>query len=543
MTFIKIIAFPLALSLSIGSFAQEAPKTANWQNEKKLGMCTDKAYKSILKKKKSTTVIVAVLDSGVDIEHEDLKDKIWTNKGEIPNNGIDDDNNGYIDDIHGWSFLGNPNGENVQYDNLEMTRIYNKLQPKYDTLVKSDVSATDIQEYELFLEVKGKIEEKQSTYSNSLVQYKTLAQNLPLIEEMINTKYGKDITVKELKKIEPENDQAAYILQLGIQIKEDPEGFKEEIKDGVEYLSNYLNYHINTAYNSRGIVGDNPADFSQTSYGNNDVEGPDALHGTHVSGIIGATRNNAIGVDGVADNVQIMSVRTVPDGDERDKDVALAIRYAVDNGAKVINMSFGKGYSPYQKEVYDAIKYAEKNDVLLVHAAGNDAENVDNVPNFPSNHYKFQTKDFTNYLTIGASTHNKKEKGTSTHDKKEKTERTEIPASFSNFGVKNVDIFAPGYQIYATVPDNKYKDLQGTSMAAPMVSGVAALIKSYFPELTMVEVKNIILESAKDLKKKKVQAPGKGEDDEKVLFGTLSQTGGIVNVYKAVKLAKKKTKK
>jgi subtilisin family serine protease len=522
MTLIKTIILPLAFSISLGIYAQEAPKTANWQNGKGLGMDTDKAYKKVLKNKKSTTVIVAVLDSGVDIEHEDLKDKIWTNQNEIPNNGIDDDKNGYIDDIHGWSFLGNPNGENVQYDNLEMTRIFERLQPKYDTLIKSDIAESDLDEYEIYIEIKGKIEEKSNSYSSSLVQYKQLAANIPSIEAMINIKYGENVSVKKLKKITPADDQEAYILQLAIQLKEDPDAFKEDINDGIEYLSNYLNYYINTAFNSRTIVGDNPSDFSETSYGNNNVEGPDALHGTHVSGIIGAVRNNNIGMNGVADNVKIMSVRTVPDGDERDKDVSLAIRYAVNNGASVINMSFGKGYSPYQKEVYEAIKYAEDNGVLLVHAAGNDASDIDSVKNYPSNAYSFQKEPFTNYLTIGASTYMKKE----------------ISASFSNYGQKSVDVFAPGYKVYATVPDNKYKNLQGTSMAAPMVTGVAALIKSYYPELSMIEVKNIILQSATRYKTNEVIAPGK---DSKITFGTLSQTGAVVNVLKAVQLAEEKT--
>lgn len=524
MTILKTIALPLALSLSLSVFGQETPKTANWQNEKGLGMNTDKAYKKVLKKKESTTVIVAILDSGVDIEHEDLKDKVWTNKGEIPDNGIDDDNNGYIDDVHGWSFLGNADGKNVKFDNLEMTRIYANLKPKYDTLIKSDVAEADLDEYELFLEVKGKIDEKTKSHTANLANYKDLLNNLSMIEKMLDIKYGKDISVKKLEKIEPADDQEAYILQIGIEIKKDKEGFKKQLEEGIEYFENYLEYYINPNLNTRTIVGDDPSDFTQTSYGNNDVEGPDAMHGTHVAGIIGATRNNDIGVDGVADNIQIMSVRTVPDGDERDKDVALAIRYAVNNGASVINMSFGKGYSPYQKEVYEAIKFAESKGVLLVHAAGNDASNVDSVKNFPTAHYELpQATSFNNYLTIGASTYMKKE----------------IPASFSNYGQKNVDVFAPGYKIYATVPDNKYKNLQGTSMAAPMVTGVAALIKSYYPSLTMIEIKEIILQSAVTYKENEVKAPGK---EANVIFGTLSQTGGVVNVLQAVLLAESKTK-
>ena len=148
---------------------------------------------------------------------------------------------------------------------------------------------------------------------------------------------------------------------------------------------NKLDYAYNPDYDSRKlIVKDNYADSNERFYGNNDVEGPDALHGTHVAGIVGAVVGNEIGSDGIARNVKLMSVRAVPDGDERDKDVANAIRYAVDNGATIINMSFGKGYSWDKKAVDEAVKYAAKHDVLLVHAAGNSGQNNDKTDNFPN---------------------------------------------------------------------------------------------------------------------------------------------------------------
>jgi subtilisin family serine protease len=314
-----------------------------------------------------------------------------------------------------------------------------------------------------------------------------------------------------------------YLINLGKSIIEDKEGFEKEINEGVAHFETYLEYYTNVDFNSRTIVGDDPSNFSEINYGNNDVEGPDALHGTHVAGIIGAIRDNKIGMNGVADNVQIMSVRTVPDGDERDKDVALAIRYAVDNGAQVVNMSFGKAYSPYQEEVYAAIKYAESKGVLLVHAAGNDHKNIDNESNYPTGFYQFEgAENFSNFLTIGASTANKKA----------------ISASFSNFGKKQVDIFAPGHKIYATIPNNKYKNLQGTSMAAPMVSGVAALLKSYYSNLSMIQIKEIILKSSKSYHGVEVKD---GSTDQIVDFGSLSVTGAVINVPAALKMAENMT--
>ena len=291
----------------------------------------------------------------------------------------------------------------------------------------------------------------------------------------------------------------------------------ESIQEGLDHFDASINYQLNPDYNDREFIGDNPDDFNDVHYGTNDVEGPDALHGTHVGGIIGAVRGNGLGGDGVAENVKLMSVRAVPDGDEADKDIALAIRYAVDNGASVINMSFGKAYSPHQKEVYEALAYADSKDVLLVHAAGNDAADVDATPNYPTSSYSFQKAQLGRYLTIGASTRNAKQA---------------LPAVFSNYGQTKVDVFAPGFEIYSTVPQSEYKNLQGTSMAAPMVAGVAALLKSYFPTLSMLEIKEAILSSAKSFKGTKQNKPG---SEELVDFATLSVTGGVVDLPAAVK--------
>ena len=294
------------------------------------------------------------------------------------------------------------------------------------------------------------------------------------------------------------------------------------LPEGVDHFDASANYQLNTEYDDRMYIGDNPNDFNDIHYGNNDVEGPDALHGTHVGGIIGAVRGNGLGGDGVAENVKLMSLRAVPDGDEQDKDIALAIRYAVDNGAMVINMSFGKGYSMHQKEVYDALAYADSKGVLLVHAAGNDAANVDETDNYPTSAYSFQTAKLGNYLTIGASTRYLKEK--------------KLAADFSNYGQTKVDVFAPGLEIYNSVPQSDYKTLQGTSMAGPMVAGVAAMLKSYFPTLTMLQIKEAILSSAKSYKGTQQTLPG---SEQKVDFATLSVTGGVVDVSAAVKACMK----
>ncbi|MCB0479306.1 MAG: S8 family serine peptidase, partial [Crocinitomicaceae bacterium] len=330
-------------------------------------------------------------------------------------------------------------------------------------------------------------------------------------------------------KVDENNKMEVQMKQLGIAYASG-ELTQETIDDGIKKISEMLEYNYNVEFDARHIVGDNPGDFNDTNYGCNRVEGPDAMHGTHVSGIICATRGNGIGNDGVADNVQIMTLRAVPNGDERDKDIALAIRYAVDNGAKVINMSFGKSYAQYPDEVYEAMKYASDNDVLMIHAAGNDHKDIDTEPNFPKVHYDGKA-DIDLVLTIGASTR---------YLNADPAAGEGLAAGFSNYGKKSVDIFAPGLEIYSTVPDDKYLSTQGTSMAAPMVAGVAALIKSYYPKLTMKQVKQIILETGVDYSDHEVILPG--QDDKLGPFGSLSITGKVVNVYNALQKAEEMSK-
>lgn len=514
----------IRLSLAIFAFgitnlfhAQENKEILNWYNGKGPGMETEKAYK-MLKKRKSNTVVVAVIDSGIDIEHKDLAGKIWVNKGEIPKNGIDDDKNGYIDDVHGWNFLGNANGENMNEACLEKTRILRKLTAKFEGVDPETLSASEKTEYALYEKVKGEVEAELANYTAYLGQMDMINMMIDQVPTMVGAAMGKpNYTLKDLEKWKPADEQMIQMKSFALAIATG-ELTHEVIAEQKHSIEQMVNYNLNVDFEDRTIVGDNPDDFKDVKYGNPDVEGPDALHGTHVGGIIGAVRGNDLGGDGVAENVLLMPLRAVPNGDEFDKDIALAVRYAVDNGAKVINMSFGKAYSPHQKEVYEAFKYADSKGVLLVHAAGNDNANVDTDPNFPTSLYSFQSQKLDMFLTIGASTRFKKE---------------ELAATFSNYGQTKVDVFAPGFEIYNSVPQSEYKKLQGTSMAAPMVAGVAAMLQSYFPTLTMNEIKDIMLKSAKSYKGTKQMKPG---TEELVDFATLSVTGSVINVKTAVKM-------
>ncbi|MFT6150260.1 MAG: subtilisin family serine protease [Saprospiraceae bacterium] len=483
------------------------------------GVSTEAAYSTLLKGKTSRTVVVAVIDSGIDIEHEDLKDIIWINTGEIPNNGKDDDGNGYVDDVHGWNFIGGKDGEHVDYDTYEITRLYKMYSDEFQDMSKDDVKGRKAKKrYATYLEIKDAFEKASKP---AVAQY----NQLTMIVEVTNL-VKKELGDKELNKenvaaIETEDEKLKGGVEMMSRLLQSYDG--ETIEGFKGYLDSYkerVEYGYNPDFNPRGIVGDDYENSKERYYGNNDVEGPHADHGTHVAGIIGAVRGNDVGMDGVADNVRIMAVRTVPNGDERDKDVANAIIYAVDNGASVINMSFGKSYSYDEKSVEKAIKYARKKDVLLVHAAGNSAQNNDVDGNFPNDLLGKKGKEAANWLEIGASNW-----GKGGNDL----------ATFSNYGQEQVDVFAPGVDLYATVPQSDYRSMSGTSMASPVVAGVAALLRSYYPALTAAQVKSIIMESA-IVMDEDVNKPG---SDEMVKLSELSRTGGVINVVEAVKLAEK----
>lgn len=507
------------------------------------GVSINKTYDELLKGRASTTVVVAIIDSGIDIEHEDLKDNIWVNKDEIPGNGIDDDKNGYVDDVHGWNFIGGPDGKNVNAETYEVTRIYGNLKYKYENAVESKLNKKQKKEYALYKETKAKVEEERKKAQDNLAQIADIEQrvmsNLDALQKMLgpdelaeNAFDSLDMSdemvargAKLMQRFMGDDPDIKSVPQARVAIQEALDGDKKRFEDKLEYA-------YNPEFNSRKIVKDDPANRKEVGYGNNDVEGPDALHGTHVGGIVGAVRNNGLGMNGVADNVLLMSIRAVPDGDERDKDVAAAIRYAVDNGAQIINMSFGKGYSPEKGLVDEAVRYADKHDVLLVHAAGNSSLDTDVEGNFPNDGYDKKTGFFLwrwlkkkgkakNWIEVGALNYKP---------------APELSAPFSNFAQKNVDIFAPGMKIYATLPNDKYRYLQGTSMASPVVAGIATVLRSYFPSLTAGQVKDIILQSGITMDAKVIKP---GTEDEMVPFSSLSVTGKVANLYNAVKMAMK----
>ena len=489
------------------------------------GMSVDKAYAELLNKKKGQTVIVAVIDSGTDIEHEDLDDVIWVNKDEIPNNGKDDDNNGYVDDIHGWNFLGDIIGENMEY-----VRYLRKLGPKFEGKSEAAISAADRADYAIYKKAKAEYDKELADVQGNLTRYNSILGQVKPAHEAIAKRLGKeDYSAKDLQGIsnpDPATQQQIGILSQMLNYADTVPDVIEQLEGGIEYFSGRLETHFNMTEDFRGVLGDNPDDWNDKSYGNNDVDGPsedkeDVSHGTHVAGIIAAERNNGLGMNGVANNVEIMVLCAVPDGDEYDKDIALAIRYAADNGAKVINTSFGKYYSPHPEWVWDAIKYAASKDVLIVNAAGNEAFDLDGIQVYPNDQELDGSEIADNFITIGALHHDY---------------GSEMVATFSNYGNTSVDVFAPGTKIWSTMPNNTYEYQQGTSMAAPAAAGVAAVIRSYYPSLTAAQVKDILMKSGLSSSQNVVLG---GDSSNAQAFGEISKSGNMVNMYNAILMADK----
>lgn len=519
LTLRKIIPF-IALILFFSTRAQDKPANDLWHllpnsASGNSGIGLEEA-KEMMKDKTPKTVVVAIADAGVDIYHPDLKNMLWTNQGEIADNGIDDDNNGYIDDVYGWNFCGD-----VTYDNMELTREYTRLNPKYELIDPSKI--TDQKEYAYYLRLKEEFLKERQSAKQTFEFLEVLMEGM----ESVNKKFGQKVTAAEIEAYKPTDKSGQFAkLMLASMAKEqgsvDLDETMEEFQEGFDQYDYMYNKGYNPSFDPRQEqVGDNYDNVNETGYGNSKVYyGEDhSSHGTHVAGIVAADGSNDFGAEGICQSCEIMSIRNVPDGDERDKDVANAIRYAVDNGAKIVNMSFGKGYSYSPEAVLAAIAYAQEKGVLLVHAAGNSSQNNDKSNNFPNDN----NDQYSNWLEVGASNWQKKPGAL---------------AEFSNYGKAEVDVFAPGVDIYSTTPEDQYEAFNGTSMASPVVAGVAAFIWSYYPTLTAAQVRQVIIDSAIPIKGRNTIP---GEKRKKKNVKKLSRTGGLVNLPAALRLAEQIT--
>ncbi len=488
------------------------------------GISLKQAEKFVKEKNlESKEVIVAIIDSGIDTSHLDIKPNFWVNKGEVPYNGIDDDGNGYIDDIHGWDFLSSPAGKQVDGETLEYTRLYRELRPKYKDLEQKDVDKSNKVEYNLYLQVKAQYEKGLAEVNEDLKTIENIVRIKESVKNILDKYFDReDYTIEDVRAIKAESDRLKKAKDMFI-ILHDSKLDDKTLANWKENETSRKSKQLNILYNPRPqIVKDDINDINDSIYGSNALFcGKSSNHGTGVASIVGAVRDNGIGFNGIAPNVKLMIIRVVPGGDEYDKDVALAIRYAVKMGAQIINCSFGKDYSPNKQFVDDAVKFAEKNNVLIVHASGNDAKNIELGNNFPTKKLNDGTIP-KNWIEVGASN---------------KIPGKELVADFSNYGITLIDIFSPGVDIYGANINNQFDFSDGTSDAAPVVSGVAAFLLSYYPSLTAEQVKTIIVNSGVYYGDLKVEVPSNNGKKKKAKFKKLSNSGRVVNLYNAVKMA------
>jgi subtilisin family serine protease len=496
----------------------------DYENDTIPGISLDKLYKSkLLDGRKANEIIVAVIDTKLDIDHFDLKGQIWENKDEIADNGIDDDKNGFIDDKNGWNFLGNSNGEYLKYQSSETVRIIRKYQKKFELKDSATINKHELPKYTLFLRAKTAHKNSIKELKSSIRYFEEWITKYPLAIKAIQSITEKeDFSIRDLDNIlNSSKDSIINSYANLLKSAKQKDRTVELYKHYIEWYKNMLATTFNLNYNERDLIGDDSNDIKDSIYGNNIVSGKVPFnHSIVVSGVIGANRTNNLGAIGFSKNIKIMPIVMVASGAEHDKDIALAIRYAVNNGAKIINMSWGKKFSLNQKWILEAMKYAESKNVFIVHAAGNDGVNTDNNTYFP-NDYLEDIEFVDNFIVVGASTY--------------KLDKNLI-AGFSNYGKKTVDVFAPGVKIYTTKENNSFVFSRGTSLAAPMVSGLAGLLWSFFPKLSTSELKKIIMESGTSFDIP-VTVTSENNTKKEIYFTQLSKSGKIINAYNAFLMA------
>jgi subtilisin family serine protease len=521
-------------------FGQVTSPSQNWHwkdyNEQKVhGISLYQAYQKLAGlSKKPSPIIVAVMDGGVDTSNLEIKPLLWANPKEIAGNGIDDDRNGYIDDVHGWNFIGGKDGRNINKAADEKSRVYHRFKKIYEgkEIDEDTLTATQKKEYENWKQAALEIEFSEEDAAN--LRYISMATNAiqkignTILKEMVDTNF----TVAQLQSFQPMgrntlDAKMAYlrtVKMLGFEAETPYAEMIKDLKDYVEGKEKSANAKLLPPAPIRAdIIKDNYENLNDRFYGNNDITGPNARHGTHVAGLVASIPDEQWKVKSLYPNIQIMGIRVVPDGDEYDKDIALGIKYAVDNGAKVINMSFGKSFSPEQQWVDNAIRYAASKDVLIVHAAGNEYYDLETKLVYPTPYSSYLKDTAKNIITVAASS--------------DEFINNSLLTDFSNYGPSIVDVLAPGIKIYSTLPGKtNHGYLQGTSMAAPIVSHIAAMIRSYYPNLTAVEVKKIIMQSVWKPTNTSTTFEVPQKDASKKL-SEIASTGGIVNAANAIQIA------
>ena len=451
-------------------------------------------------------IIVGIIDSGLDTTSVDILPALWKNPQEKQDRK-DNDNNGYTDDLHGWNFLGTKDGTfNMTSAGSEEFREFKRLYPKYKGIENKEAvqDTAEFTYYELMKKKAGIMSYIKYT-AYTAVKDEAYQKTDSILKTLnINTD---TLTIQGLMQLHTRSnvlEQAIQALFTDL-LKIGEHGLWKDARKAHDKNFALMKRRLESIEkdtDKRLLMGDDMKNPEDRFYGNHTLQVEGCDHGTFVAGIVAGQGVKDSRMKGVWPQARLMIVRAVGNGDEYDKDVASAIRYAVDNGATVINLSLGKYTSPDADMVNQAIAYAQKKDVLIIQAAGNNSRNIDLVPYFPS--AKDQNgKTFKNYMRVGAS------------------DQDGNPCTFSNYGQDEVDVFAPGENIISVGLTNTYSTQQGTSFAAPIVSGIAAMLRSCFPKLKAHQIKEIICQSVQPTDQLKKHC----------------RTGGIVDALKAVQLA------
>lgn len=515
------------------------------------GAEVNKAYEFLKGKKVKKRPVVALIGTGLDVEHEDLKQAIWVNPGEQAD-GKDRDKNGFIDDINGWNFLGGKNGQVMERLIQEGDREFLRLKDKYADYITSNgeffkiidgkrvkVSAPEnLSEYSYYKNVVMPESQLARIYGGWNMAY-VIAEYGQKFKEDLRAKFpGQRITLQEFQTCYDPNapqdtlsDVTFTLIATAFQLyKTDDLDFvyKTFVETGVARGKESYEEALKAyGYDGRkDIVGDDYLNINDNKYGNNVLLTSDAGLGTMQGGIIGGKRGNGLGNDGIMDEAEIMALRvTASGGEPYIKDMVLAIRYAADHGVDIIVLPQQNTlYPDGQKEwMIEALRYAESKGILVIVPAWELSQDLAKQTFYP-NRRMTGDKELTNLMVISSS------------------DKEGNPSLNANYGAKELDLFAPGINIYSAYTGDTYQIGSGVGLASASVAGVAALIKAYYPHLTGSQIRDILLESVTSRKgvevEKGIEVDGKQTQDL-FLFDDLCLSGGILNAYQAIMAADK----
>jgi subtilisin family serine protease len=498
-------------------------------------------------------ITIALIGGGIDISHKAISDIIWVNRRERRINGRDNDRNGWIDDRHGWNFLGN---DTMTINSLSTMgdREFLRLKDKYNhflfvedgiaymfddelgALVETEPPA-DMEEFEYFLRVVTESELAETNrgvmLAKAVVWYiREIGHSMRMAypeRVLTRTDFGEFVRAQQ-STTAMQDALFAFIDLMFMSANTEDWNTMAAFADTEFIPIQELRHERAMARRfprERELIGDDPNDLNDKGYGNNNLLANNALRNTMIAGIIGAGGGQSE-IRGITNNVQIMTLRIEADfGEPYMKDMALAIRYAVEQGADIIQLGATNRLFPRHQShwVEEALRYAEQRNVLVVIPVRDLSSNLDDFPFYPNRN--LSTGTLSNIITVAAS------------------DSLGNPFLWANFSETELDIFAPGVEIKSAMPGNRYAIDSGSAYAAAMVTGVAAFIKNYFPQITPAQMRQLLIDTVTDRSDAEVEKQYRATAGsmrgriatDLFLFSDLCVSGGILNAERAIKEA------